>query len=365
MRSPRRVLRIGRTILRASREHGASPAAVGRRAAELRRRGFTMAEARGFGLLDPGLPGSELDRLVSRRAAYELQDALNPEPFRAVAEDKALFWRVCGWLGLPAPALLALYRRDAPGWSAGGGAPDGPDGWRALIEDELPDEFVVKPTWGHLGKGVRVLRREGLGFTDLGSGRRLDAAGVLDLMAGDPDWPSWLVQERVRNHPELRELSNTDAVQTVRVLTLVDRDGAARVLWADLRVVMGTAQVDNWRDGTTGNGLATVDLETGRLGPVVAPAPGSAGTTVHEAHPRSGRRFDEVLLPGWREACDLIERAAPRFAPMRALGWDLVLGPDGPLLLELQARWGPHNATRAMPVVMEALRQELDGRPGG
>jgi hypothetical protein len=366
MLGPQRVLRvarIGRNLARAAREHDASPLAVGRRAAELRRRGFTMGEAQGFGLLDPALSREELDRFVSRRDAYALQDQLNPEPFRPIAEEKALFWRVCRWLGLPVPALLAFYSRETAGWTADGESPRGPAEWRAVIEERLPEEFVIKPSWGHLGKGVRVLRREGPAFTDLTSGRRLDAAGVLALMASDPDWPAWVIQERVRNHPDLRRLSNTEAVQTVRVLTLLDRRGQARVLWADLRVVMGTAQVDNWRDGTTGNGLATVDLETGRLSPVVAPIPGGTGTRVHEVHPRSGARFDEVIVPGWPDARSLLERAAPAFAPMRALGWDVVLGPDGPLLLEIGARWGPHNATRSMRPVMEAMREELDGTP--
>jgi hypothetical protein len=44
---------------------------------------------------------------------------------------------------------------------------------------------------------------------------------------------------------------------------------------------------------------------------------------------------------------------------MRALGWDVVPAEDGPLLLEAQARWGPHNQSRAMPGIMAALRAEL------
>jgi len=46
---------------------------------------------------------------------------------------------------------------------------------------------------------------------------------------------------------------------------------------------------------------------------------------------------------------------------MRALGWDVVLGPGGPLILEIQARWGPHNQSRAMPAIMAAMRAVLDG----
>jgi hypothetical protein len=151
-------------------------------------------------------------------------------------------------------------------------------------------------------------------------------------------------------------------VQTVRAITLLDRAGAARVLWADLRVVMGDAQVDNWRDGTTGNALAAVDLDSGRLSAAVAPAPGGWGTLAHEAHPRTGLRFDALALPGWPDARRLLERAAPELSPLRALGWDVVLGPDGPLLLEIQARWGPHNQSRAMPRIMAAMRAELEPR---
>jgi len=303
---------------------------------------------------------AELDRYVSRHDAHSLQDRLNPEGFRPIAEDKALFWRICRWRELPVPRLLALYRRGAPGWTPEGAAPLGRASWEVLIRERLPDEFVVKPSWGHLGKGVRVLRREGDGFVEEGGGRRHDAAGVLALMAADRDWPDWVIQERVRNHADLRRLSGTEAVQTVRATTLLDRAGGVRLLWAELRVVMGDAQVDNWRDGTTGNGLAVVDLGTGRLSSAVAPAPGGVGTVVHEVHPRTGLRFDALALPGWDRARALLERAAPQLAPMRALGWDVVLGPDGPLLLEIQARWGPPNPNRAMPEIMAALRAELE-----
>jgi hypothetical protein len=349
-----------RTLLRAVRARGGSPRDVVGRLLDVRRRGFTAREAEAFGLLDPRLPAADLDRFVSRRDAYAVQDRLNPESVRALVEDKPLFARVCAERDLPTPAILALFRREGPGWTPGGGAPEGTAEWERLIREDLPGEFVLKPAWGHLGKGVRVIVRDGHGggFTEVGGGP-MAAADVHAAMAGDPHWPEWIVQERVRNHPDLRRLSGTDAVQTVRVLTLLERSGAVRVLWADLRVVMGDAQVDNWRDGTTGNGLATVDLATGRLGPVVAPRPGGVGTMTHEAHPRTGVRFDAVAIPGWEEILGLLERAVPELAPMRALGWDVVAGEEGPLLLEAQARWGPHNQSRAMPGIMAALRAEL------
>ena len=362
----RRIARLlphagtARTLGRAARAHDGSPLDVARRAADLRRRGFTAREAEAFGLLDPRLPAAELDRVVSRRDAYALQDRLNPESFRAIAEDKPLFWQVCRDRGLPTPAVLALYRRGAPGWTPAGDTPQGAEEWERLIREDLPDEFVLKPAWGHLGKGVRVIVRdgEGDGFAEAGGGR-LGAADVHTAMADHPDWPEWIIQERIRNHPELRRLSGTDAVQTVRALTLLGRGGGVRVLWADLRVVMGDAQVDNWRDGTTGNGLSPVDLATGRIGAVVAPRPDGAGTVLHDAHPRTGVRFDGITLPGWEDALALLERAARAMAPLRTLGWDVVLTEEGPLLLEAQARWGPQNHSRAMPAVMDALRAEL------
>jgi len=345
-------------VIRASIAHRASPAAVARRAASLRERGFTMGEAELFGLLDPAVRPSELAGFSSRREAYAVQDRLNPESFRALAEDKALFARFCSWRGVPTPRLVALYVRDGPGWTPEGGFPWGREEWLRLLREGLPEEFVVKPAWGHLGKGVRVLRRDRDAFAEV-EGGRLDADGLLAIMGDDPDWPAWIVQERVRNHPDLRRLSGTDALQTVRAITLVDRGGTARVIWAELRVVIGDAQVDNWRDGTTGNGLAPVDLTTGRLRAVFAPDPRKRSVCSYAAHPRTGIRFDEVVLPDWPSALALLERVALEVTPLRAVGWDLVLSPGGPLMLEMQARWGPHNPSRAMPLIMATLEAEL------
>ena len=356
--------RLGRGALREGLARHASPVAVARSALRLWRRGFSESEARLFGLLDPALPERELARFTSRREAYALQDRLNPDSFRALAEDKALFARFCGWHAVPTARLLALHNRDAPGWSPDGRDLGGRAQWLGFIREALPTEFVLKPAWGHLGKGVRVLRREGGGFAEAGGGDALlSAEDVLAVMARDPDWPAWVVQERVRNHADLRRLAASEAVQTVRAITLLRRDGAVALLWADLRVVMGDAQVDNWRDGTTGNGLAPVDIGSGRIGPVVAPAPGGDGTVLHEVHPRSGIRFDEIVLPGWPEAVRLLERVAPELAPLRAVGWDVVLTDGGPLILEIQARWGPHNQSRAMPGIVAAMAAELDESP--
>ena len=354
------AVRLGRGAVRESLARRASPLAVARRAAQLQRRGFSETEARLFGLLDPALPENELTRFTSRREGYALQDRLNPESFRALAEDKALFARFCGWHAVPTARLLALHSRDAPGWSPEGRDLTGRAEWLGFIREALPSEFVLKPAWGHLGKGVRVLRRDRDRFREVGGDdERLTAEDVLEIMARDPHWPAWIVQERVRNHPDLQRLAASEAVQTVRAITLLRRDGGVELLWADLRVVMGYAQVNNWRDGTTGNGLAPVNLGSGRIGPVVAPAPGGDGILVHEAHPRSGIRFDEIVLPGWPEAVRLLERVAPELAPLRAVGWDVVLAGDGPLVLEIQARWGPHNQSRAMPAVIAAMASEL------
>lgn len=353
------TLRVPADLRAIARRYDVGMFAVTRRALRLRRRGFTLQEADSRALLDPAVGEERLSRATSRAAAYALLDRLNPAPYRVLAKDKVIFARWCAGHGLPTPRTLAVFHRGADGWTPGGRAPRGRDEWIALIH-ELPDEFVVKPSRGRLGLGVRVLRRDGAALVDQ-DGIRRSAGELHDTMRDDRDWDAFLLQERIRPHPDIVRLTGADAVQSVRALTLVDRGGGVRLVQADLRVVLGDLAIDNWVTGTSGNGRCAVDLATGRLGPATTPRRGPHGLVSLAAHPRTGAAFADVVVPHWAESRDLLERAARAFAPLRAMGWDLVPAPGGPLLQEAGNRLAPFADGADESVAIAAWREALAG----
>jgi hypothetical protein len=355
LRAPGRAIRITRRLRSAATTYGTSMPTIFRRATHARRRkDFGLTEAAILGLLDPGLDDDALSLYTSRTELRPLQDRLNPKAFSPLTEDKGVFYRFCEEIALPHPRLYALFFRGSAGWTSKGSAPASRDDWRTFLSDSLPDEFVLKPARGHRGVAVSIFRREGDRFVDQ-SGRLWDATGLYEEIASHPHFADWVFQERLSNHPDIVRLSGTDALQCARVITLTNDDGPGRILWAHFRSIGGDAVFDNFRDGQTGNVRVRISLADGTLLPGVAAAPDDLGLVPLPAHPRTGLRFDDFRLPYWDEACALVAGAAPRFFPLRTLGWDIAFTSSGPVVVEANMWWAPPNELVAMPGVLAAL----------
>lgn len=94
------------------------------------------------------------------------------------------------------------------------------------------------------------------------------------------------------------------------------------------------------RGGSTGNLLAAVDENSGRISAVYRAAPGRRfllSTITH--HPTTGARLTGQRLPMWQDALDLALRAAGEVPECPLAGADVALTEDGPRILEINAAW--------------------------
>ena len=361
----RRLLRVTRTVLDGSRLYGASPFTVWRRVLTTSRLGYRLDQARLVGLLDPALPVEAIsEEFLSSGSLLQLQLRLDPLPLTRLVHDKALFHVACELAGLPVPRLCAVIYRDAAGWAADGSSPMTPADWAGALERALPSAFVVKPALGDFGEGIRFFERDGgtyrEGETVHASAADLYGSLFTRAVAGD----GFVVQERVRNHPFLTELSGSETLQTFRMITLVDRANRASLITAEWKVVTGDALIDNFHDGATGNGLMLVDHGAGTLqGPLVLAGPDGFGFIAAQRHPRTGRTLDGVRLPRWEETVELVLRAARAFGKLRTIGWDVAIAADGPVLVEGNGLYGPTNevGSRRLRLALEgAVRDATD-----
>lgn len=293
---------------------------------------YVPAEAYDLGLLRPGADARKTPQFVSKSRMVGIQRQLNPTSWEFALTDKGVFAWFSRAAGLPTPRLLALYIRNGAGHTGGGRPLLSRSDWLQFLETETPEEIVVKPTRGAYGRAVRLFRRKGVRFTDF-EGRALSADDILTLIEEDPRRGAFLVQERVRNHPDLITLSGAEGLQTVRITTFVSRDRAVHIAWAFFKPIVGDNEVDNFRHGTTGNLIAGVETADGSLTRALTFAPGGGASEV-VVHPGTGTPFQGFRLPLWQEACALVRRAAPAFLPVRLVGWDVALTPSGPLLIE-------------------------------
>lgn len=345
-------------VLEARSRYGAGTIPLLRRGLELTwGRGFDAGEAFDLGLFDPSLSPEALKGFASKAETMALQRELNPSRWSDLTRNKHIFYNRCEAEGLPVPRLIAVFVTDATGWTAGGDPLRSRDDWAGFFERRVADDFVIKPVSGYHGESVRVVRRTDGGFSVAG-GRRLAPGELFDEMRGDR-FDEFLVQERLWNHPTLADLAGTDVLQTARVTSLVDGDGRVGILQALWKTAVGGGGTDNYRGGASGNLLVPVEPEGGTLGPAATAEPGGGGIRWLRRHPETGATLEGTRLPFWDDARSLVRRAAGHFLPLRTIGWDVALTPDGPVLVEGNLWWDPPNPLGTMGPVMAALEETV------
>lgn len=342
-RVAQRVGELARAGARADRAHGGGRLRAAVRAQRLRRRhGFEIDESLGLGLLDPRVPGGESLGHVSKHRALEVQRRLNPEALSGLTEDKAIFYRYCEAAGVPVPRLYAVIAREGAGWSRSGRIISRAADWQACVEEDLPDEFIVKPSLGYHGLGVMALRRSGAdGALVDGAGRVMSATAVYDRLRADPRFASFVVQERLTDGPAMAGFGDGRALQTLRIVTLVRRSRRVDVIAGLLKLSLGGGDVDNFRGGATGNALVEIDVPDGRLGQVQTARADGCGLELSPLDPATGERIEGRLLPPWTDACALVTDAARHLLPIRTIGWDVAVTARGPVVIEANMWWDP------------------------
>jgi len=319
-----------------------------------REQNYLPNEAFELGLLNPKFPDEELSNYISRRTLTKLQKALNPASWALLLKDKGIFYRYCTAADIPAPELYAIFFRTVAGWSSDGSVLTSRADWEKFFDLTLPAEFVIKPSQGSFGEGVNILAKTNAGFTDAFA-KQSKAADLYKMMLSDPKYDSFVIQERLKNHPELIRFTDTESLQTIRFITSIDTGGCCRILYARLKMILGRIAIDNWQHGLAGNAKADISLTDGFLKPAIMMAPDSLEIKTIATHPKTGVPLDQCRLPLWPEARALVEETAIKFLPVRTIGWDVALTPNGPVILEANVWWDPPNQNPRMKIISEAL----------
>ena len=248
-----------------------------------------------------------------------------------VLADKRAFFRYCRERGFPTVPIIAEVVDGEVRW------------YDETGEGRLPErDLFTKPVdgfdgnetgrWSYAGGG-RYRGRDGrlLGADEL-LATVVEASRLVRGIKVRRTHP-YLIQPSIRNHPELEGLTN-GSLCTSRIVTARRPDGSVFVLTAALRMPVGDSPADNFAQGGI---AAPVDVATGRLGRAARKL--DVLIEQIDAHPDTGRTITGVQLPQWQEAVDLAIRVHHSFAELAFAGWDIVLQPEGPLVLEGNHNW--------------------------
>jgi hypothetical protein len=335
-------------LAESARRYNASHMSLGRRALHLHRvHGIGFREALRDGLLNPAVDANVFDACVSRMALFEHQRRHNGRDGLDLLEDKATFYEFCAQAKLPIPRLYAVLDKDAESTACRTRRD-----WERFFMGDLPEELVVKPSRSAHGEGVAIHRKEFV------------TAALFDAMNKSQRWTRFVIQERLRNHAAIVELSGSATLQTARLTTWVRPDGCIELLQTFFKIAVGSKITDNYNSGMNGNLLANINPRGGKLARAIQASSDGIGFRELSTHPLSGKAISGFQIPDWPAVMALAERAARTFFPLRTVGWDIALTTDGPALIEGNPFWDPSNdliigpqpSPSSLAKVVEAMR---------
>lgn len=299
---------------------------------------FTLKEIFRLGIADPATPQEVMAEVVSVVSGIQMQRAINPKGYGNVTEDKGVFYHYCMGAGISVPRLYAVFD-PITGWTPNGELLNDKNGWIRFFQNDVPDGIVIKPSRGVQGKSVYILDRIQGAFTD-NSSQRYSAGDLIDVLATNTEFDRFIIQEKLGNHPDLIELTGTAALQTVRIVTGIDRSGDVLIFFAAHKLVGGSNALDRFACGTVGNYLAELSVDQGRIVKVLTGTEGGFELAVLETHPKTGCSFIDFQVPYWQAVRHMVIDAAQKFLPIRTIGWDVAITPDGPVIIEGNTDWG-------------------------
>lgn len=346
-------------IGQARKHYGGSYISIGLRFLDMYARRFSPLEMVELDLLNVSKTRGDIAEVISKENLIQLQQSFNPVELTNQTENKLDFERLCADAGLPSARTVAVVR-TSPRVSVSMNREEigGGDVINALAARLPPGDYVIKPRDGALGRGVLVFSCGDTGPEHVGETLKahLDRHG---------DFDSWLVQPKLVNHKEVTRISPSPALQTVRLVTYVADAGDVRILLVGWRLADAKAEFEaeysNFGGTANNNVFCLIDPIDGTVRRCFMKSRHAFGFGLHEIekHPTTGLSLRGVQPPMWNEIMDLGKKAALAFLPSRCLGWDIAVTSVGPVLIEANRYWDPHNEDSSeMQRVVRYLRAE-------
>ncbi|MDH4121513.1 MAG: hypothetical protein OEV94_07405 [Deltaproteobacteria bacterium] len=264
----------------------------------------------------------------------------NPRRFFPQADDKIYTKEIMEKAGVPVPKTHRVYRYFYQ--------------LESLESDfEGVKDFVIKPAHGKQGGGIRVIsERQGNDWVEVSGERHTTEdikAHIYDIIFGIYSFDlhdQALIEERLIQHEEVNWLS-PGGLADIRVILLKGKPVMAMTR-LPTKASHGKA---NLHQGALGVGI---DMATGRTIRAI-----HHGREVFH-HPDTGREVVGAVLPYWSEVLSVARRAAEA-VDLGYLGVDISLTPQGPSLLEINARPGLEIQNANLTGIMERLAEPAEG----
>ena len=162
------------------------------------------------------------------------------------------------------------------------------------------------------------------------------------------EYNRFLMEEFVQQSEATKKF-NESSVNTVRVITILKRDGDVYIVDPIVRMGRKGAMDDHIGHGSI---IAVVNKHTGE----VVSSGKDINNNKYEYHPDTGMKIQGVQLPRWNELIDTVKELAHIIPTVRYVGWDMALTDEGWIMIE------GNNFSQIAPQMADGVgrKKELD-----
>lgn len=280
--------------------------------------------------------GVDLENFGGTYHTLALHRKLNSPYWDAIVTDKLVMSAVFSESAIPQPEMYAAACRFK---RAMGDLPifNHKAALLKFIREGISYPFFCKPVKGNSARGCQRVEsyNDNSGCLVLANGSEASPEDFVDSLRDLEGW-GFLFQEAVLPHPATRDICGK-SVSGCRVILLVGDNGPKlfRVVW---KLPANGNHVDNHVRGTTGNSVADVDIESGRVKRLISGA--YTELKVNPLLPGCERDLVGEKIPDWEQLKSTVESAALCFPGFRFQHWDVGLTSKGPVVYELNTAGG-------------------------
>ena len=275
------------------------------------------------------------ESFLSYREATVFWKVLNPTNYAALARDKYLTHILLEQARIPMPQLFAYYNANSSAYDK---VACDYKSLRDILYKNSIQECVVKPASDSAhGNNVFVCKEIRYEDNDCCLIKSNNDRVSLRYLCESCRKTPLLFEERVEQVLRFK-LLNPSSINTVRIMTALYPGGKSTVFASWMRMGRKGSDVDNASNG--GNVDCAVDVESGKC--YNASQFNSFSEVVKiECHPDSGEQVEGFLIDNWEEIKSNLCEYQSRIPYLKAIGWDVALTDNGPVIIEINNWWDP------------------------
>lgn len=258
-------------------------------------------------------------------------ELLNPFKYYILARNKYIAHLLLENAGITVPQLYCFYNPENGDNADHNISFDLKTTLQTLKNKDIRKCVVKTPEGSH---GDSVFAVKDIVYTDSDAVLKISNEKEIilsDLLQKMP----LLFEEKIEQSKQFSEF-NASSINTVRFMTVLMPSGEAKVVATFIKIGREGAFVDN--AGSGGNVDAGVNPETGELyGAIIYN--GFRKTIAIDNHPDSGACLNGVTIQNWKSICDRVCGFQQRFPFLKAVGWDIAVTEEGPVVIEINDFW--------------------------